>query len=87
MPKAIRVRIIEKFSNCDQPAGFMYALTEEILKSRVDRINKHFGDGWTTVIDGDSEEVEVTNKLHKALSRSPTTSIWSPNRKSGGDLT
>lgn len=87
MPKAIRVRIVERFSNYDKYAGYMYSLKIENIQSRISRINKKWGDGWTVVVVEGPEDIDVTDTMHGNLGRNPTTSIWSPSGKSGGDLT
>jgi hypothetical protein len=87
MPKVLRAALVELLDNQRRPAGYVYAMTEEILKSRIKRIHRMSGSAWSTVIDGSLEEVEVSGNLYKTLSAHINNSVWSPYGKAKGDLT
>jgi hypothetical protein len=87
MPKAFRAGLVELFDGHNRPGGYVYALTEENVRSRVKRLHERHGSAWSTVIESGPEEVEVSEELYKTLSRDRTTSIWSSYGKSKGDLT
>jgi hypothetical protein len=87
MAKAFRAELSETMDGFKRPAGYVYALTEEALRSRVKRLHEKNGAAWNTAISKGPVEIEITDKLYDTLSRDTTTSLWSPYGKSKGDAT